>query len=196
MTGAAQLERPTEKFAEAGGFAVADTDKTPIKLGSVPKMALVDQIAQPPATPTTEPQDAGSPAPTGWKALMNLNRVEGSQGATIAFSSRSGGAKGDGPLYFSLAALSNAASVRSGNPGDWLDAASVLKRDAVRVRNSSSLGRHAAVLLTLADALTFTLPSDPRSDHARQTLSSAGCLFSPSLHRHRDREEPSDRLAV
>jgi hypothetical protein len=42
-----------------------------------------------------------------------------------------------------------------------LDAASVLKRDAVRLRNSSSYGRHAYVLLTLADALTYTDPSDP-----------------------------------
>lgn len=162
MTGTTLLERPTEKFAEAGGFAVGDpADKTPIKLGGVPKMAPVEQIAQPPATPTPEPPDTGSPPPPGWKAFLNLNRLEGSQGATITFSSRSNDAKGDGPLRFSLVALSKAASEHSGNPGDWLDAASVLKRDAVRVRNSSSLGRHASVLLTLADALTFTLPSDP-----------------------------------
>jgi hypothetical protein len=168
MTGTALLKRSTEKFAEAGGFAIADpADKAPIKLGAVPKMALVDQVTQPPATPTPEPPDAGgpvpagSPVPAGWKALLNVNRLEGNQGATIRFSSRSDGAKGDGPLRFSLVALSKAASGLSGNPGDWLDAASVLKRDAVRVRNSSSLGRHASVLLTLADALTFTLPSDP-----------------------------------
>ena len=161
MTGTTLLERPTEKFAEAGGFAVEDpADKTPIKLGGAPKMAPVDQITQPPATPTPEPR-VGSLVPPGWKAFLDLNRLEGSQGATITFSSRFDDAKGDSSLRFSLVALSQAASGHSDDPGDWLDAASVLKRDAVRVRNSSSLGRHASVLLTLADALTFTLPSDP-----------------------------------
>jgi hypothetical protein len=43
---------------------------------------------------------------------------------------------------------------------DWLEAASTLKRDAARLRNSH-LARHASVLLAIADALTFTEPSDP-----------------------------------
>lgn len=164
MTGIKLLDRPTEKFAEAGGFAVADpADETPIKLGGLPETAWAKQLTQPAATPTPESSDAESPLAAGWKALLNLNRLEGSSGRALKFSSHSDGARRHGPLHFSLVELSKVSSVsaQSGDVGDWLDAASVLKRDAIKVRNSSSLGRHASVLLTLADALTFTSPSDP-----------------------------------
>jgi hypothetical protein len=42
---------------------------------------------------------------------------------------------------------------------DWLEAATVLKSDALRLRNSH-LARHADLLLAIADALTFTGPQD------------------------------------
>ena len=59
----------------------------------------------------------------------------------------------------SFAALRALRSDRS--PAGWSEAASTLKRDAVRLRRSP-YGRHASVLLAVADALTFTEPSDPR----------------------------------
>jgi hypothetical protein len=61
----------------------------------------------------------------------------------------------------SLAALRALRSDRS--PAGWSEAAATLKRDAVRLRRSH-YGRHASVLLALADALTFTEPTDPTLD--------------------------------
>jgi hypothetical protein len=61
----------------------------------------------------------------------------------------------------SLAALRALRSDRS--PAGWSEAAATLKRDAVRLRRSH-YGRHASVLLALADALTFTEPADPTLD--------------------------------
>jgi len=61
----------------------------------------------------------------------------------------------------SLAALRALRSDRS--PAGWSEAAATLKRDAVRLRHSH-YGRHASVLLALADALTFTEPTDPTLD--------------------------------
>jgi len=60
-------------------------------------------------------------------------------------------------LRTSLVVLRTAAKTRSLD--DWLDAALVLKRTAVDLRQST-LARHAEVLLALADVLTFTDPSD------------------------------------
>jgi hypothetical protein len=68
-----------------------------------------------------------------------------------------------GRLRASFEALGEIRSSRS--TGDWLQVASVLKGDALRFR-SSSRARHAAVLLAIADALTFTNPEDPALDSA------------------------------
>jgi hypothetical protein len=62
------------------------------------------------------------------------------------------------PLRASFAAISGLRA--SSSPADWPEAAAVLKRDAVRLRNTH-LARHSSVLLALADALTFTDPADP-----------------------------------
>lgn len=60
-------------------------------------------------------------------------------------------------LSASFAALAGVRTSRA--PAVWLEAAAILKRDAVRLRNSP-FSRHADVLLTLADALTFTDPDE------------------------------------
>lgn len=57
----------------------------------------------------------------------------------------------------SLEALSE---LRSGaETVDWLEVAVILKRDVARLRDTN-YSRHAAVLLALADALTFTDPAE------------------------------------
>jgi hypothetical protein len=73
------------------------------------------------------------------------------------------------PLRASLHALGE---LRSDASGDWLEAATVLKRDVVRLRGSS-YSRHAAVLLALADAFTFT--------EADEVAGSVGSLVSHAL---------------
>ena len=64
-------------------------------------------------------------------------------------------------LRSSFTAISRLRSRRSA--GDWVEAAATLKQDAVRLRNTT-YARHSSVLLALADALTFTEPSDPTLD--------------------------------
>lgn len=67
----------------------------------------------------------------------------------------------EGRLRSSFGAL---ASVRLSHArADWLEAAAALKADALRLRNSH-LGRHADVLLSIADALTFTDPEGSSLD--------------------------------
>jgi hypothetical protein len=46
---------------------------------------------------------------------------------------------------------------------EWLEAARVLKHDAVRMRNTH-LARHSSVLLALADAMTFSDPDEQVMD--------------------------------
>ena len=72
-----------------------------------------------------------------------------------------GHGKRRGRLRSSFEALGAIRSSR--DAADWLEAASALKADAIRLRNSSA-ARHSAVLLATADALTFTDPEDPNLD--------------------------------
>lgn len=162
MTRSGLFEPPANTRDEVGALAVADTlGDAPIDLACSPAAGTVQSATVPATTPTPEQQPLAGRnlRPTDPTYLRNLNRIEASSPGAVSFSFRTGDARTYGPLHFSLSALSKAAS--SHDAGDWLDAASALKRDAVRLRNSSGLGRHASVLLTLADALTFTLPSDP-----------------------------------
>jgi hypothetical protein len=77
----------------------------------------------------------------------------------------------------------------SKEPADWLEAASVLKADAVRFRNSTA-ARHSAVLLAAADALTFTDPSDPTLDPtAQNSLVRALSLLSEPFIAERAEED-------
>ncbi len=159
MTQSTLLEHKTT-LDEGGTFTVlGEASQTRLELGDLSGIA-VQPAMEPPATPTPEetPRRFSSPS-VGPMYLLSLNRLEATNSATVQFSSRSHDARPYSPLSVSLEALSRAAS--SPDAGAWLEAAATLKRDAVRLRNSSTYGRHAAVLLTLADALTFTRPSDP-----------------------------------
>jgi len=162
MTGSTLLEHQAEAaLDERGAFNIsAATSRTRLDLGE-PSNVAVKPAAEPAAMPTPE----GEPSPNfssssiGPMYMLSLNRLEATNSATVQFSSRAHDAQPYSPLSVSLEALSRAAS--KSDAGAWLDAAATLKRDAIRLRNSSAYGRHAAVLLTLADALTFTRPADP-----------------------------------
>jgi hypothetical protein len=81
-----------------------------------------------------------------------------------------------GRLRNSLQALNRAAG--SDDATDWQEAAFLLKREAARLRRTP-LGRHAAVLLALADALTFTEPTDPAlKEGASKALREGGALLT------------------
>ncbi|HET9198589.1 MAG TPA: hypothetical protein VFN92_10095 [Solirubrobacterales bacterium] len=83
------------------------------------------------------------------------------------------------PIKASLDAL---IALRSdAEAADWLEAAAVLKRDVVRLRDSS-YSRHLAVLLALADALTFTEPDEVSPAGAKPLFSHAlGLLSEPYI---------------
>lgn len=86
----------------------------------------------------------------------------------------------------SLEALSDLRSRE--RSADWLELAGVLKHDAVRLRNTSH-SRHAAVLLAIADALTFTEPDDPTLDDDAATAFSDGlALLSEPFIKESDEE--------
>jgi len=70
---------------------------------------------------------------------------------------REDASKHESRLRPSFEALANIQLTHSA--ADWLEAAAVLKSDALRLRNSH-LARHADLLLAIADALTFTGPKD------------------------------------
>jgi hypothetical protein len=79
----------------------------------------------------------------------------------------------------SLAALSRLRSSRE--PADWIEAATLMKRDVVRLRDTH-YARHTSVLLAMADALTFTEPSDPDLDpHAGAVFDHSLALLSESF---------------
>jgi len=139
---------------------LGEASATRLELGESSSVA-VKPAAEPAATPTPEeePSRRFSSPSINPMYVLSLNRLEATNSATVQFSSRPHSAKPYSPLSVSLEALSRAAS--RPDAGAWLDAAATLKRDALRLRNSSAYGRHAAVLLTLADALTFTRPCDP-----------------------------------
>jgi len=65
---------------------------------------------------------------------------------------------------------------------NWLEAAAILKRDVLRLRNSN-YSRHAAVLLAIADALTFTEPGELFSAGSTRTIFShaLGLLSEPYI---------------
>lgn len=94
--------------------------------------------------------------------------------------------RGQTPLRASLEALGE---VRSHAEGiDWLEAAIVLKRDVVRLRDSN-YSRHAAVLLALADALTFTETEEVPRDRRKALMSHALGLLSEPYIAEADEEE-------
>jgi hypothetical protein len=94
--------------------------------------------------------------------------------------------RGQTPLRASLEILGE---LRSGADGaDWLEAAIILKRDVVRLRESN-YSRHAAVLLALADALTFTEPGEVSSTGGNALVNHALGLLSEPYIAEADEEE-------
>ncbi len=161
MTRLELVDAPAETSKEVDGLAVAGTggEDTRIDLSGLSATEL---------KPATRPADApkregrSSAGALSRSYLLSVVRLEANGSSTIHFPSRGADVSDvsrHGQLRDSLEALSQAAV--SDKAGDWLDAASTAKRDAIRLRNSAGFGRHASVLLMLADALTFTVPSDP-----------------------------------
>ncbi len=79
----------------------------------------------------------------------------------------------------SLGALRSLRSDHS--PAGWSEAAATLKRDAVRLRRTH-YGRHASILLAIADALTFTEPDDPTLDTEASTVLERGLSLLAEPH--------------
>jgi hypothetical protein len=171
MTPSALLEKPADRIVEAdGSAAVADpADQTEIKLGGLRTTSAngaathtrQQEKSQPAAALEPERPDVPASIIKGWKAASSPGDLEGNKGATITFSSRTNSTNERSELSSSLDALSRIANAQNKDAVAWLETASVLKRDAIRLRSSSIYGRHASVLLTVADALTHTEPDDP-----------------------------------
>jgi hypothetical protein len=86
---------------------------------------------------------------------------------------------GASPLRRSYAVLTSIRSRHSET--DWIEAAGILKEESIRLRQTHH-ARHSSVLLALADALTFTEPSDPTVDHQTAIFDRAlGLLSEPFL---------------
>ena len=169
MTRSALLEQKTA-LDEGDAFrVVGEGSPTRLEFGSLSSSAVqpATELAATPMPerrlsrelPERKPSHGFSSAPGGPMYQLGLTRLEATNSATVQFSSRIHRDRPNSPLSVSLEVLSEVAS--RPDACAWLNAAATLKRDAVRLRNSSAYGRHAAVLLTLADALTFTRPSDP-----------------------------------
>jgi hypothetical protein len=155
------LDRSHGIDEEATFAMVGSSDETRLQLQGSSTLTTT-RTAPPPATFSGPEEKAHS----GFSSLsarpmyfVDPRQLEPTSSTTLFFSPRKSTADATGSLRLSLDALSKAAAET--DSGVWLDAAATLKRDAVRLRNSSAYGRHAAVLLTLADGLTFTRPSDP-----------------------------------
>jgi hypothetical protein len=111
------------------------------------------------------------PTSTVSEVQSTVSEVEAESGFTepikLTIHSPADNQVGAHNLRSSFTAISRLRAQRSA--GEWIEAAGTLKRDAVRLRNTR-LARHSAVLLALADALTFTEPSDPTLDQQATTV--------------------------
>lgn len=93
--------------------------------------------------------------------------------------------KESSPFVESIRAL--AALRHEGQDGkDWIEAARILKSDALRFR--STMSRHAAVLLAISDALIFTEPTDQTLDFQVATLNRGISLLAEPFVSEPDEE--------
>lgn len=142
--------------------APAQRDEPEATLGeareAVPSLAVREATAEP----------AQARSETVAAPVRNLARFEVSPSATeptkidgesvsVSLAAASSSSNRNSRLRGAMVELSRASG--STDSGDWLDAASRLKRDALAFRRTT-LSRHADVLLALSDALTFTNPTD------------------------------------
>ena len=132
----------------------------------------------------------GAP-PLGTRRRSSASVEEGEKQADdtvwIAFEKGSAVSESRTPMRGSLEALS---AVRSSGAGaDWVEAAAILKRDVAALRDTS-YSRHAAVLLALADALTFTEPAEVSvAEEVQPLFSHALGLLSEPYISEADEEE-------
>jgi hypothetical protein len=151
--------------------------------------AVLDRPPESVGTEIKEPSQEGEretlddrPRGAFFERLMTQPSSERRESKFVAGEQRSVPVRGRGQggsrgrLRESLHALNLAAG--SNDATDWQEAAFLLKHEAVRLRRSP-LGRHAAVLLALADALTFTEPGDPTlKEGASKALRQGGALLT------------------
>lgn len=149
---------PVEKVREPARTAENWPDSSPAVSLDLTKKSGIDIRIGPPEIAEEEKSDEQSEEPLRFTLSPIAGDREGSR------------------LSASFAAL---AGVRTSSaPAAWIGAAAILKRDAVRLRNSP-FSRHADVLLALADALTFTDP-DEVSDRSMAALERGlGVLSEP-----------------
>lgn len=125
-------------------------------------------------------------------ALKEDAASEESEGTVqILFGERPEG-RSRSPLGPSLEALTE---LRSNDAANWIEAVAVLKRDVARLR-VSNYSRHAAVLLALADALTFTRSDEVTATDAGTLLDHALGLLSEPYIREDDEEEFLSQLLM
>ncbi|HXR30541.1 MAG TPA: hypothetical protein VN752_05330 [Solirubrobacterales bacterium] len=136
-----------------------------------------------------------------WGAVRQINAFaegeaseEAGSGVQILFEERPV-SRSQTPLRASLEALSQLRS--SAATVDWLEAAAVLKRDVVRLRDTN-YSRHAAVLLALADALTFTESAEVAAAGEGNTLfgHALGLLSEPYISEPDEEEFLSELLVA
>jgi hypothetical protein len=167
--------------------------------------ALLETITEPenlrhrPQVPIVEPATAGIRTPEadgdGVLRVQIARQASSTQEADspdskadlkIPFASSEQG-KREGRLRRSFEALGAVRSDRGA--ADWLEAATALKADAIRLRNSFA-ARHSAVLLAAADALTFTDPQDPALDSSSfESLERSLALLSEPFIAERAEED-------
>jgi hypothetical protein len=130
--------------------------------------------------------------PAGSLADAIRTEPEGSNGGrVIRFFGHAPVDTAENRLRRSMAALGKLAASPEPVPEEWLEAAAILKRDAVRLRNTSQ-ARHASVLLILADALTFTAPSAPTLENGALKVFQRGLALLTDPFISQEAEESLD----
>lgn len=163
MTVIGLIRLNSEDLVETGALTVEDaSSEQPVPLAPAAETGHARWMPTAAAAGLREATvPTGRRAPTSRSSLTQSERDNGA--GRFTFSSHSLTETGENRLQQSLDTLNGVVSSPDPAASEWLNAAIMLKRDAVRLRNSSQ-ARHAAVLLTLADALTFTGPSEPTLD--------------------------------
>lgn len=187
-----ELLRPHEEPVESDGLPVAASEE-PFELEPAPEPASESKWAPSPVAGVhSASKGASTTARVTPRSTFDAMRAERASGnGAFRFVYHPSADTGESRLQRSLDALSNIVVSPAPVAGEWLDAAAILKRDAVRLRNSSQ-ARHATVLLTLADALTFTAPSEPTLDMVASEVLQRGLALLTNPFISQEAEENLD----
>lgn len=148
----AALKAPTSSEEFKDPWAHSDSEKPSYLSEDTSSHPSIDEPKAPPLLFTPE-RVTRLP-----KSLGEAISDESSGPIRFRMSSTSSlGKSGDNLLRAAFAALGRVRS--SAVVADWIEAAATLKGEAVRLRQTQ-YSRHSAVLLALADALTFSQPSE------------------------------------